>query len=188
MNHMPRLFVDIETTHLDPRIGEIIEICIIREFPNGRQDMYHRKIHPLRIEDADPKALEINKYTPYEWKNAVLWEDIASEVHSLLRHGVFISHNVGFDWSWVDHHVKESTGRLITWYKFDTITLAWEHLPPIGVSMKSIRSFFGWSHWGQHTAPVDCHDCRRIYHLLIRSSYVQRTWWRFKHWLIEQTS
>lgn len=57
----PLVFLDTETTGLDPRTHEIWEIgAIVRE--DGAMDYeYHWQIRP-RIDDADPKALEIGRF------------------------------------------------------------------------------------------------------------------------------
>jgi DNA polymerase-3 subunit epsilon len=40
--------------------------------------------------------------------NAPLFEDIAEEIHGLLRENIFVAHSVNFDFSFVKHHLKKS--------------------------------------------------------------------------------
>ena len=51
-------FFDVETTHLDPSIGEIIQIAILTEDSNGNLKEWSTKIKPqLKLGTYSPKAL-----------------------------------------------------------------------------------------------------------------------------------
>ena len=61
----PVHFVDVETSHLDPDIGEILSIAIITEDEDlGLTTQYATLIKPVQLHRADPKSLEINGYSP----------------------------------------------------------------------------------------------------------------------------
>lgn len=189
---LPLIFVDTETTHLDPSIGEIIEIAIIIVYPDGlnwwsrpkASLIYHRKIKPKRIEDAHPKALEINGYNEIGWKDARPFEEHASYISHLLEYGIIIGHNVDFDYRFIVEEMKRSGfDRRISYHRLDTKGLAFEHLPIKRYSMDYIRDFFGWSKSGAHTALKDAQDCKRLYFSLIRSTCIHRLYWKIKSYL-----
>jgi DNA polymerase III epsilon subunit-like protein len=180
-NNYPLLFVDIETTHLASTTGEIIEIAIIRENFDGHIEIFHSKIKPSHIHTASKRALEINHYNPIEWKDAPTWQEIAPVIAKWLNWGTIVAHNVAFDWNYIDHHVRlAKIDQKISWRKIDTQSLAWEHLPMTSASMDNIRKFFGISQDQSHTALKDAHDCRFVYHKLIRSSVFSRIVWKIK--------
>ena len=87
-----------------------------------------------------------------------------------------VGHNVSFDIGFIQESLRRNGYPFrLAYPKIDTITLAHEHLQPIGLrSMKldNIRKMLGWSLEGSHTALRDAEDARRLYHTLIR-----RTWW-----------
>mgnify|MGYP003656111323 CR=1 FL=1 len=177
----PYLFVDTETTHLKSSIGEIIEICIIQEFPTGKTVRFHSKFKPQHIITADPQSLKINGYCPKEWKNAPPFSKHAEQIHELLEFGIIVGHNVNFDIDYINTQLKAcGLKKRISYLKIDTQTLCWEHLPLPSASMKFIRMFFGWSSKRAHTATKDTEDCRRLFHKLKRSSIFHRLWWKFK--------
>ena len=88
-------FVDLETTHLDPTQGEIIEICILTSHDWGKtiDDIYCTKIKPVQIETADPVALTVNGYNESDWVDAPVWSDISDHVSALLSDGIICAHN-----------------------------------------------------------------------------------------------
>ena len=133
-------FIDIETTGLNSNIHEIIEICIITG-----DEIYHTKIAPERIEWADEKALSINGYRAKEWADAPTFKQVAPKIKSILGRCTIAGHNVKFDVEFLnesfsnngfDYHLGHRT--------LDTVTLAYEHLYPLGLmslSLDSIRRF-----------------------------------------------
>lgn len=63
-----RVWIDVETTGLDPLVHEIIELTVRYEPRKGcANPAWHAKIKPEHIETAEPKALEINGYTEEKW-------------------------------------------------------------------------------------------------------------------------
>ena len=67
----PLIFVDVETTHLFPTVGEIIDIAILLEDVDGVVSTFHTKIRPVTLRGADPKSLEINGYNEADWQDVL---------------------------------------------------------------------------------------------------------------------
>ena len=173
-------FVDTETTGLNPMEHELLSVAIITEYGDGRIDRWSSKVKPKRIEDAHPKALEVNGYTDEGWQDAPEFEAIFPEIQRRLRKGMIVGHNIAFDIAFLREAYKSAgvnpddkkTG--IARYKIDTITLAHEHLQPMGLwflGLDSIRKFLGWSFENSHTALQDAEDCRRLYWSLLRKNW-----------------
>jgi len=175
-------FLDTETTHLNSAIGEIIEICIIRESPSGMERTYHKKIKPLHIETADPKSLEINGYNPEEWIDAIPPHRAAIEIADFLSGARIVAHNARFDLDHLEELLhKYEVSRTYAHRYICTLTLAHEHLYFLSsISLSSIRRFFGWSTERAHRADKDCRDLQRLYKKLLRSSSFRRFFWRFR--------
>lgn len=176
------VFIDLETTGLNPDIHEIIECALI--FEDG--GTYHKYIRPNRIEYADPVALKINGFheRSKEWKDSISQEELAFALVGLLHNRIIIGHNPTFDMSFIKELIHLH-GEQFTCHNrvIDTMTLAYEHLYHIGLkrlSLDSIRAFFGWNGEGSHTALYDTKTVKRLYYKLMRATIFDRFMWKYK--------
>lgn len=173
LTKQPRAFLDTETTGLNPMQHEIIEIAIVLEHQDGRVEEWCSKIKPVRLDRAEPKALEINGYAahPELWENAPTFEEVLVTVLAKLDNAMLVGHNVSFDHSFVQEAIYRAGSKVrMGYHKVDTVGLAYAHLVPLGLeslSLDAIRTFLGWSKDGAHTALVDARDCRRLYHHIL---------------------
>lgn len=176
------VFIDVETTGLDPVSNEIIEICCIKVRPDGSRERLYYK---ARIESdiVSPVALKINGYNPRDWEGAISQEALANALAPFLDGCIPVGHNIKFDMSFILELLDgfELEYRIDRRW-LDTYVLAYEHLQPLGLSslsMDSIRDFLGWSKLGSHTAIQDCEDVYRLFYFLLRFP----AWKRWSLWL-----
>ena len=183
-------FVDTETTGLDTTLHEVIEIAIILEYPNGRTEDWSTKIKPDRIEDAEPKALEINGYKdhPEGWAGAPPLNVVAPAIMQMLDGCILVGHNISYDLDILKRNLQRTPipVRRLPHHKIDTVTLAYEHLVPCGldkVSLKAACEFVGVKLTKQdaHTAMGDIRATRALYHKLNRATRVDRMLWRLRN-------
>ena len=181
------VFIDLETTHLNPQVGEIIELALVR-VTKEREIRFVTKIRPERLHLAQKRALEINGYNEEEWHDAPIARDVAGRVADLIAGGLLVGHNVSFDFEYLEEflHVHGQKFRA-SYRKIDTMTLAHEHLPFLtSYSLATLRDFFGLSQEGAHRAEKDLDDMRSIYRRLCRASLVSRLYWRVRHWFLNR--
>ena len=170
-------FLDIETTHLDPRQSAILQISFITDWEDGRQDKWSTKIKPqLKLGTYSPKALEINGYNEVEWDDAPFFSDIAHLIVHKLQWGPVIAHNVNFDISFVENCLQRYSG----WKKggrtdfnekifrlgypqIDTVALSYLFLPTERQNLNALREHFDISTEGAHEACKDVRDCRTVF-------------------------
>lgn len=175
-------FIDVETTGLNSALHEIIEISIMKVYPNGKEEIYTTKVSPELIEHASPEALEINGYNHSDWLGAPSADAIFPSIAEMLTGCILVGHNVRFD----EEFLSETLHRLGLRAKYDrrlidTITLAHEHLCLPSLSMDAIRDYFGWTKIGAHRAERDVIDCRRLYCKLLRCSWFSRLIWKLQY-------
>lgn len=168
---MNKIFLDTETTGLDPLEGhEIIEIAIITEYSDGSEEIWETKIKPNRLHLAAPKALEINGYNEEDWLDAMPMSEAIYEIAKRLQGGLLIGYNPFFDWGFIKAALQEYN--LEPSYRIrciDVMVLVHEHLQPIGLkylSLDAVRTFLSWEKEGSHSALKDTLDTKRLYYLL----------------------
>ena len=165
------LFVDTETTGLDHKVHELLEVAALRCSFDGKQiiSAYEAKLKPLHIETATAKALEINGYTPEEWtdEKCTPHEAVVQHLSNMARDTVLVGQNVSFDEGFLNdlfdaHKVKPPWG----YHKVDTVALGWPlfiNTPMEGLSLGKMCAFLGVSQMPTHRAAADVAACREIY-------------------------
>ena len=190
--HSILLHIDLEMSGLSPTEHEILEIAIIREVDGVVTNVFHTLVKPLHIENADPVGLKMNGYAalPSRWHTAPVFDDIAGVVAGVCAGGTFVGQNVSSDILFLQEAFKRvGLPEAINYRpgdarKIDVAVLSHEHLVPCGLTstgLQAVRKFLGWSSVGAHTAMVDAHDSRRLYHLLLRATWLDRLWWRVRN-------
>lgn len=172
-------YIDTETTGLDPRVHEMIEIAILDD--TGE---WSTKIRPVHIDVAEPEALAVNGYSPERWAGAPLLATVAPEIAARLSgHDLLCGHNVAFDRAFVVASLERAGIATdgIAWRTLDTMTLAHEHLVPglRSLSLDAIRRHLGWPMEGAHSALQDARDARRLHQMLTRATWLDRLRWRW---------
>ena len=176
-------FLDIETTHLDPKKSAILQICFITDWEGGQQDVWSTKIKPKDIElsFASKDALKVCNYSDDEWQDAPSFQEVAPEISKRLTWGPLVAHNINFDlshiryvfkrygWTEVDRVAElEKEKRFKVGYPIiDTCALAYLFLPTERQNLNELREYFDISGAGEHEAVKDTQDCRQVFYSII---------------------
>jgi DNA polymerase III alpha subunit (gram-positive type) len=194
MMKRPLIFLDIECSALRPGwrgefYGELLEVAIIIDYHDHIEERVWR-MEPENTELHDPISLKINQYDKrMNDYNLTPWALVIEHIQKALttQKGYIVGHNVQFDVHYINFYLKQTHLRTVPLRCIDTMTLAHEHLTPIGVrglGLDRIRSFFGWKLDG-HNALKDVRDTRKLYYKLRRATVIQRFYWRLKRYVYQ---
>lgn len=138
-------FLDLETTHLSPAVGQLWEIGLIIRDDDGDDVEYLWQVRP-DLTGADPKALQIGRFherfaVPDGWE-AVCFEDgqptfrltlpeLLFDLQDLLRDAVIVGSNPGFDVAFLTALLQRH-GRKLPW-----------HYRPIDIATLAAGSLYG---------------------------------------------
>jgi len=184
LREQPVIFLDTETTGLDPDINEIVEIALVDQTGAVLLDT---KVKPVKIETAHPKALEVNGYNEVDWADAPTFVEIVDDVIAALEHKIIIGQNPNFDRNFVVSALEragvDKAYRKVRRHVIDTTTLAYEHLVPCGLNrlnLDAICEFLGveLDRSDRHGALADAQACRAADLMMLRATEEQRMAWR----------
>ena len=171
------VFVDTETTGLDHRWHEIIDIWAAVVRPDTLEILQEAGglVTPQHIERAHPRAIEVNGYDSEKWRLSEPFHNVWDRVSPLIRGRTWAGQNIQFDIRFI---------RMAAWednYKFaypkeviDTKDMAKELLPSGVISntkMDTLCQYFGIDsifRWGlkPHGAKADVYRTIEVYRKL----------------------
>ena len=182
VSQKPMTWVDCETTGLDEHLNDIIDIAIIRVERDGTEKVINAKIAMERPENAHPKALEVNGYTPEAWAGAPSVREVFEFIHreKILQDCILAGQNVQSDARFVNATFKRlGIDARVDYHLYDTVTLALEHLKPYlkSVSLVPVCVALGISIDNAHTAMADCRMAMAVHRVLTTATPEERAEW-----------
>ena len=123
-------FIDIETTGLNLRKHEIIEIGVVLTTPTLEIiEEFEIKIKPENIESADPVALKVNHYDSALWTDAVSLKYAVEILSKKVADCIMVGHNVAFDAGFLEYAFnKTDILNPMHYHKLDTVSISWAKL------------------------------------------------------------
>ena len=169
--------IDTETTGLDRKKHEIIEIAFISYIvdADGKEYVlrkYDQKIKPEAIHLASSKALEINGYAEEKWTKAIPFQEAYPTIQKAITESEFlIGQNLIFDLNFIHEMCVRNKLKEIKYPPYvDTKSMA-DELKWAGVLQKTRMDYlcehFNVQWTGQaHTALADCERTLKVFEKL----------------------
>jgi DNA polymerase-3 subunit epsilon len=170
---MRHLFLDTETTGLDPKLGHrIIEIAAV-EFVNRRATGRNLHLYFDPDREVDPGAAEVHGMTWDDLRGKPKFHDVAPQILDFARDATWIIHNAPFDIGFLDAEFERAGlplcaalhGGLI-----DTLSMAREAFPGKRNNLNALCERFGISnaHRTLHGALLDAQLLGEVYLAMTR--------------------
>lgn len=171
------VFMDLETTGLEAN-HEIIEIGWLKVNQNDLTiiEEMNIKIKPTHIENADPKALEINKYNSNDWKDAISLLSALEIFTEKCQGCVLTGYNFFYDWAWLYKAFFDNGATIPPFYyhKLDVLSMAFvllNNIPNIeNFSLNDMCNYFNIKRENAHSALFDAKFTFEVYKKLIEKS------------------
>ncbi|MEK7113594.1 MAG: 3'-5' exonuclease [Patescibacteria group bacterium] len=166
-------FIDIETTGLDVRVHEIIEIgCVVTTPELEVVEKFELKIKPENIENADPVALKVNHYDPEDWADAIDSKKSMQILASKVKDCIIVGQNVSFDIAFLEYNFnKNNIKNPMHYHRLDTISIAWAKLHRrqdiTHFSLRELCKEFGIKNENSHTGLADAFATYLLYKKLM---------------------
>lgn len=162
------LFLDVETTGLDPKTNSVLSIGAIRTDDSGRHVKATLNVKVKPTTAVDPRAAAVNGYTEDAWADAQDPEVAAAALASLAQGVQIVGHCVWFDEGFC-RALLNANGHAAPWDHrwVDTQSLAHllkERYPDLrGTSLQAVCDVMGWSRSAAHDAMEDAELARALY-------------------------
>lgn len=176
------VFVDCETGHLDPQLGNILSYTI-QAWADGLTGPA-QTVYLLPTLPVDPGAAKVNGYTPEEWARRGAtrhfdWND--RQILTALDGAIVGGHNVKFDLGFIEAECRRLQVAVPSWNhrNIDTQALSMP-LVAMGViksaSLKDVAAFLGLPSHDAHTSEGDVRNTIAVWewHLGIYLDYKER--------------
>ncbi|MEK7125155.1 MAG: 3'-5' exonuclease [Patescibacteria group bacterium] len=144
----PLAITDVETTGLDVRRHEIIEIglVVVHQKTFEITDTLDVKVIPTHIETAAPDSSIVAGYRPDHWTGAITLENAMAQYAAKTKGMIFTAHNVSFDWQFIEEAfrlTKLSHG--LDYHQIDIPSIAWALLkkPKPRMRLSALCDYFG---------------------------------------------
>lgn len=126
LNEIPFVVVDVETSGSKPLFHQIIEIGIVKLQHGEITDQFHSFLNPGH--PIPPDITMITGITDRDVADAPTFDQIAEKILPILNSGVFVAHNVQFDYGFVQKSLYVAGHR---WFapKLCTVQLSRKVLP-----------------------------------------------------------
>ena len=168
------VFIDLETTGLDPYAHEILEIGALRlnYLLQFEVDRYSALVAPSHLETASPEALKANRFNAEEWRSAVPLDVALRHLARLITpDAIVVGHNTHFDWGFIrEAHRRVAYPMIQTKYLIDTASIGWPLVIEGEIekpSLEALCALHGISNQGAHRAMRDVERTAQLYARLV---------------------
>ncbi|WP_430533966.1 ATP-dependent DNA helicase DinG [Listeria rocourtiae] len=155
MKNKRYIVVDLETTgNQANKADKIIQFsaCIVEK--GEIIDQFSTFLNPEKR--IPPFIKELTGISDKDVKDAPLFEDVSSIIHALIDGGIFVAHNVNFDWTFLQKEMREAGEAPLKMKLLDTVELARIMYPTVdSFKLQDLADEFGFGHDAPHRADSD---------------------------------
>ncbi|MBI5549080.1 MAG: 3'-5' exonuclease [Deltaproteobacteria bacterium] len=170
------VFLDLETTGLDPQRDEIIEVAAMRVDPTSLavEAWMDTRVAPSALVVLDPEAAALNGFKAEDWQDAPGLERVLPALARFLEGCIIVGHNPAFDWAFLQAGFRRLGIRPpeVGHHLVDTASLAWpllRHGFIQSLSLAALCDHYGISNAGAHHALEDVVRTYRVFLRLLRA-------------------
>ncbi len=171
MMKRPILFLDLETTGLNPGQHEITEIgALLVSQPDFKViKTYQTKVMPTHLETATPEALQIGHFNLETWQREAKPLEVAlAELAEVGRNSMLAGFNLTFDWAFLQMAFNQvGIEDPFYYHRFDIMSAGYVVL--FGrkefskYSLNEMCRFFGVTNRAAHTAFADAEATYEVF-------------------------
>ena len=162
---------DLETTGLDPKSSEIIEIGALKYLNDELVDEFSVLIKP---KDAIPSEItNITGINDDMVKDALSIKEVLPQFINFIGNLTLIAHNSSFDLSFIEENILKLDLPMIDNKNIDTVVLARKYIPKAyNCKLETLKKYFKLD-YGSHRSVDDCKTTNYVYQYCKKQALVK---------------
>ncbi len=162
ISEIPLVFVDTETTGLNPRYGDrIVEIALARFRRGVMENFYESLVNPQRL--MGPGVIRIHGITNQDVRDAPLFAEIAPRVCEEMSDAVIVAHNAPFDLGFISNEFRRAHLPIPNTLVLDTLTLLRRYFAFPSNSLRRVSEALGIRRNESHRALADALATQQVF-------------------------
>ncbi len=162
ISEIPLVFLDTETTGLNPGYGDrIVEIALARFRRGVMEDFYDSLVNPLR--PIGPGAMRIHGITNEDVRDAPIFAEIVPQLCDALSDTVIVAHNAPFDLGFVANEFRLARQPCPANLVLDTLTLLRRYFTFPSNSLPRVADALGILRKESHRALADVLTTQQVF-------------------------
>ncbi len=163
LSELDFVVVDVESTGGSPGRGDrVTEVAAVRLRGGVVVDSFESLVNPER--PIPPSVTALTNITEEMVADAPRFRDLLDSLKDALRGAVFVAHNVGFDWRFLDAEFRRSGGGRLEGERVCTLRLARRLHPDLRRrSLAVLTDFYGIAVDGYHRAGADARATAELF-------------------------
>ncbi|MBU1106830.1 MAG: 3'-5' exonuclease [Candidatus Riflebacteria bacterium] len=159
LKELPFVILDLETTGFKPVESGITEVAIISMI-NGKEEVFETLVNPERPIPAE--ITEITGINDAMVAGKPTISELAPILDEILKGSIFVSHNVPFDWSFLDFYFRKHLRKPLCMPSLCTLRLARKFLGLRSNKLSSVAEYFKIELKNAHRAMNDTRAVKEI--------------------------
>ena len=156
----PFSIIDVETSHLSPNSGHIIEIAILQIDAAGKKIKEFSTL--VKSPDGEVGATNIHGIKKSDLKNAPFFSEIVGNIFSLLTNSIIVAHNARFEEGFLKKEFNRNGFTMPVIPALDTLWLSRQVIDLENYKLKTVVSGYGHRITNAHTALGDTRAVAKI--------------------------
>ncbi|HWP01940.1 MAG TPA: 3'-5' exonuclease [Gemmatimonadaceae bacterium] len=153
--------VDVETTGAGANANRVIEVAVVPVVQGTIGDVHHWLVNPGR--PIPPPITRLTGISSAMVRSAPRFGQVAGAVRRVLGGRLFVAHNAGFDWNFLQAEFARVGGPLMVGHRLCTVRLARALLPRLRRhSLDHISGYLGIENPARHRAWGDALATARV--------------------------
>ncbi|NCB40014.1 MAG: 3'-5' exonuclease [Erysipelotrichia bacterium] len=156
---LPFVILDLETTGFKPTEAGITEVAVI-SLINGKEELFETLVDPQM--SIPHEITEITGINDAMVRGKPTIAQLAPILDEMFKNAIFVSHNVPFDWSFLDYSFRKHLRKPLRMPSLCTLRLARKYLGLRSNKLSSVAEYFNIELKNAHRAMNDTRAVKEI--------------------------